>query len=114
MILKLKENREFHRAYKRGKCYSSPAVVTYIVKKRESGIRIGITTGKKIGNAVTRNRARRVITAAWREVFPCIDQTAGYDIVFVARSRTPAMKSGEVAEIIRAQLHSAGITAQQS
>ena len=55
VIVSLKENRDFRRLYTRGKSFVSPSLVTYVMKNRRSGgIRVGITTSKKIGNAVTR------------------------------------------------------------
>ena len=79
-ILTLKENRDFQRLYKRGKSGVSPILVTYILKNKTDNLRYGITTGKKIGNAVKRSRARRVIRAAFRELSPSL--RTGYDIVF--------------------------------
>ena len=63
----LKLNTEFHRVYARGKSVPSSGVVTYALKSRVrgSGCRVGITTSKKIGNAVERNRCRRIIRAAY-------------------------------------------------
>ena len=81
-ILTLKENKDFHRLYNKGKSQISPVLVTYILKNRNDNLRYGITTGKKIGNAVKRNRARRVIRAAFKECAPHLK--SGYDIVFVA------------------------------
>ena len=86
----IKENREFTRAYKRGKSFVSPALVTYVYKNRSNNLRYGITTGKKIGNAVKRTRARRVIRAAYYQLYSEI--MPGYDIVFVARGKTPFVK----------------------
>ena len=103
----LKQNWEFRRAYSRGKCYSAPGLVTYIVKKRSGNVRIGITTGKKIGNAVTRSRARRVIRAAFNSL--PVNKSVAADIVFVARTRTPAMKSTEICRIMQSHLAAAGI-----
>lgn len=42
----LKQNTEFNRAYCRGKVKASPAMVTYVLKNRGLGCRIGITTSK--------------------------------------------------------------------
>lgn len=42
-----------------------------------------LVAGKKIGGAVQRNRARRVLRAAIREVAP--RGVAGHDVVLVAR-----------------------------
>ena len=78
----LKENKDFRRLYYRGKSQASPCLVTYVGKNRLGEIRVGITSGKKIGNAVKRNRARRVIRAAFSTLEGRIN--GSYDIVFVA------------------------------
>ena len=105
-IIKLKENYSFRRAYKKGKSYVSPYFVIYAVK-RSRGIRLGITAGKKLGCAVRRNRAKRVITAAFRECLPNIP--SGYDFVIVARTRILGIKSTAAAATMRSLLKSAGI-----
>lgn len=103
----LKSNTDFRRAYGRGKAYTNPALVTYVNKNRAGICRVGITTSKKIGNAVQRNRARRVIRAAFA---PLANKTSpGYDIVFVARTKTVYKKSTEITEIMRQQLSQAGL-----
>ena len=104
--VKLKENRDFRRAYTRGRCYTSSALVTYVLKRRGNHCRIGITTSKKIGCAVARNRARRIISAAWRSVSPEVD--CGADFVFVARTRTTLLKSTDIEKVMRKQLTEAG------
>ena len=43
-------------------------LVVYVKKNRNQGLRVGITTSKKIGNAVLRNGSRRVIREAFREM----------------------------------------------
>lgn len=94
-IVKIKENRDFRRAYNRGKSYVSPFVAVYIAKNRTNRVRLGITAGKKIGNAVCRNRAKRVIYAAFGA---CKDTLPpGYDFVIVARTRILSAKSTDVA-----------------
>ena len=90
----LKENREFSFLYRRGKSLVTPVVVIYYHKNKKNNIRYGITTGKKIGNAVKRNRARRIIRAAFSEISPCIK--GRYDFVFVARGKTPYVKSRDL------------------
>jgi ribonuclease P protein component len=70
-------------------------------------VRLGITVGKKIGNAVKRNRAKRVITAAFSAVCPQI--TLGYDFVIVARTRILNVKSTEVSTYLTRLLKNAGV-----
>lgn len=96
---KLKQNSDFRRIYGRGITYVTPAFVAYAFKnRRHSGMRIGITAGKKLGGAVQRNRAKRVITAAFASVSDKIK--SGYDIVFVARTRILTLKSTEASAMM--------------
>lgn len=50
-------------------------------------IRVGFTASKKVGDAVTRNRARRRLREAVRQVMPA-HATPGRDFVVIARANT--------------------------
>lgn len=105
----LKENRDFSRLYRQGKSFVSPVLVTYVLKRRQrdGATRIGITTGKKVGNAVKRSRARRVIRASYYQLYPQVKQ--GYDIVFVARTKTAFVKSQAVQRAMTSHLQQAKV-----
>lgn len=103
----IKENRDFRRIYSRGKNLVTPVVVCYTLKNRTGLVRMGITTSKRIGNAVQRNRSRRVIRAAFRELLPRVK--SGYDFIFVARAKTPYVKSTSVQRAMEQQMRKAGI-----
>lgn len=90
----LKKNFEFRKAYGKGKSFQAPALVLYVMKNRAGICRVGITTSKKIGNAVERNRCRRVIRAAYRQLEPQIN--GNFDFVFVARGKTKYIKSTDL------------------
>ena len=105
--LSLTENTDFQRAYHRGKSCARPALVVYLNKNRVGICRVGITTSKKIGNAVERNRSRRVIRAAFRAVMP--EANGNWDIVFVARNKTKYLKSTQLETIIFNHLKQAGV-----
>ncbi len=98
----IKENHIFRRLYHRGKYQAHPLLVTYALKNRLPVNRFGITASKKIGGAVERNRAKRVIRAAYRQLEPQLP--LGWDIIFVARTRTTSVKMDEVAAVMRRQL----------
>ncbi|MEG2038825.1 MAG: ribonuclease P protein component [Oscillospiraceae bacterium] len=94
-------NKQFKRLYYRGKSTVDPLIVTYAIRNKLDYCRIGITASKKIGNAVHRNRARRIIKAAIREAnLP----KSGWDFVFVARSKTPYSKSTIILPVITKQI----------
>ena len=100
-------NKDFRTLYYRGKSQVHPALVTYVRRNRLGRPRAGITTGKKIGNAVCRNRCRRIICEAYRHLLPSIE--GGWDFVFVARGRTLSMKSTDLERVMSAQLRAAGV-----
>ena len=54
---------------------------------------------QKVGNAVTRNRARRVMRAALSEVLR--GDVGRYDIVLVARGLTPKLKSTKLVPVLK-------------
>lgn len=103
---KINKNREYKKIYNRGKSMASPVIVTYILKNKLSVVRMGITTSKKIGNAVKRNRARRVIRAAFSALKNEVKN--GCDFVFVARSKTCFVKTGDVLKDMRFHLEKLG------
>jgi ribonuclease P protein component len=86
----LTENYMFRRLYNRGKCQVQPHVAVYAAKNRSPGNRLGITASKKLGNAVQRNRARRLIAEAYRLIED--ELPSGLDIVVVARNRAVGAK----------------------
>ncbi len=108
----LNQNRDYRRIYNRGKSIVTPGVVIYISKNRNKNVRIGITATKKIGKAVQRNRARRVIKEAVRDIFPLIKN--GYDLVLVARGKTVYLKSTHIKSLLLKNLKSTGVLHENS
>ncbi len=98
----LNQNRDFRRIYHKGKTAVNPILVTYLVKTRRDENRMGITASKKIGKAYVRNRAKRLIREAYRQIEPGLP--IGLDLIFVARSRTAGAKMQQVQEVMLRQL----------
>ena len=92
----IKQNKDFRTLYYRGRSQVSPFLVTYVRRNKLGVCRVGITTGKKIGKAVQRNRCRRLIREAYRLISPTIE--GHWDIVFVARVRTAQASMQQVQE----------------
>ena len=94
----LKLNHIFRRLYAT-KGFANGYLVLYARPNRSDKNRVGITTGKKLGHAVVRNRARRRL----REVYRLNEALfkPGYDIVVVARHRCI---SGDFQKLTKAYL----------
>jgi|O1111metagenome_2_1110795.scaffolds.fasta_scaffold06551_1 ribonuclease P protein component len=94
----IKKDREFKFLFRKGNSVVTDAFVCYARESKRRVNRIGIVTGKKVGNAVKRSRARRVIREAFRLIDPLLREKTQkrYDFIFVARAKTPAMKSTQV------------------
>ena len=73
----VKENRDYNRIIKENKPFKYKDYVIYIDKKEPSIYKFGFSVGKKVGNAVTRNRVKRQIKAIvsqnhYKNDFDCI------------------------------------------
>lgn len=99
----IKNNRDFSYLFKKGESIVTYGFVCYMRPRRGGSNRLGIVTGKKVGNAVQRNRARRIIREAFRLLDPVIKEKTQkrYDFVFVARSKTPTLKMQNVHSLMK-------------
>ncbi len=89
----LKLNHIFRRLYATNG-FANGFMVLYARKNRLGANRVGITTGKKLGHAVVRNRVRRRL----REVYRLNEEKfqPGWDIVVVARSKAITAKFSDL------------------
>jgi ribonuclease P protein component len=88
---RIKKNSEFQYIFKHGKSFANRQLVIFYVKKpNQAHFRIGLSVGKKIGNAVMRNQIKRYLRQAFFELQDKIKPT--YDIIIIARQ--PAKNMG--------------------
>ena len=86
-IIAIKENYLFSKVYAKGKKASGKFVAVYALRNYKTGdTRLGITTGKKMGDAVHRSRARRLIREAFRAVSADKTWAKPFWVIVVARS----------------------------
>lgn len=81
----IKLNREFRSLYYRGGSAVSKNIVVYYRKNKRRLNRLGLTVSKKVGNAVVRNRVKRLIKENYRLREETVRE--GFDIVIVARNK---------------------------
>lgn len=87
---RLKENRDFRRVFQRGRSYASGRLVLYYYENRHESFRVGFSVSKKIGNAVIRNRLKRVLRSCFQKH---IDELRKFSIDFVVVCRKPAAEA---------------------
>jgi len=94
----VKENRDFQLLFKKGNSHVTYGFVCYYLVNNLDKNRLGLVASKKIGNAVMRNRAKRVIREAFRLAEPIFREKTDRrcDFVFVARKKTPYLKSTQI------------------
>lgn len=80
---RLTKDIEFKQLRSKGRSWANPLVVLYTLPSDQGTTRIGISASKRVGNAVKRNRAKRLIREAvrlrYKEISP------GWDLLFIAR-----------------------------
>jgi ribonuclease P protein component len=74
-------------------------------------IRVGVAAGRSLGNAVNRNRAKRLLRAAIHPLLP--DITPGVDLALIARKPILNVKSPQVQEALTKGLQKAKLLKKQ-
>ena len=81
---RLTSSLDYKRVRRLGKSYAHPLLVVIILPAQDkNSLRIGITTGRSVGKAVDRNRAKRRLKALIDSYLPLIQ--SGWDIIIIAR-----------------------------
>lgn len=102
---RLSRSRDFETVYRRGQSASTRHLVLHWFPRdedAEGSPRLGLAVPRSVGSAVVRNRVKRLLREAWRDVLDVVP--AGHDYVLAARPgfAEPAEKRGRewlVAEI---------------
>ena len=80
---RLSKRYEFRRVQLSGRRIHTPHFLIVVQPNSHENTRLGITVTKKVGNAVQRNRIKRVVREVFRRnrsLFP-----PGHDVVFIAK-----------------------------
>lgn len=103
----LRRDSDFNAIYKKGKSVGDKFVVIFSKKNNLPYNRTAFLASKKVGNAVARNRARRLMKESYRSL--CDQFVTGYDIIFIARNTINNSKCADVKKSIEAATKRAGI-----
>jgi len=113
-VERLRKRSEFLAVAAANRRWSMPGLVLQArtalsgASDQRGKLRIGFTATKKVGNAVSRNRARRRLRAALHDVLKSMD-AAPADLVLVARQGTLTRPYPELKSDLRNALLRLGI-----
>ena len=115
----IKENHLYVKAYRKGDRFVGKCVAVYVLRdyaakrlckenpQKQFVNRVGLSVTKKIGGAVERNRAKRIIRAAY-DVYKN-DLRRGYLIVISARDAINGQKSTDIEKELYAAFSKLGL-----
>ena len=107
----LKKNKEFRYVVSRGRSYQSPNMVLICAKSR-AGVKVGFSVSSKLGNAVVRNRTKRIMRGGLTPLMPALVQERFY--FFIARRGLIGKTSTFCYEEMRGLLQKAGLLNEES
>lgn len=100
-------SEDLKRVRRSGRSYAHPLLVLYFLHSDEPGVQVGVSAGLAVGNAVRRNRAKRLIRAALHEFLPRTLQ--GSQLVIIARSPMSQATLLEIREALLGLMDRAGL-----
>lgn len=106
---RLTDGSDFARVRSEGRSWSNPLLVLCVARNGLQVTRLGFSVSRRIGNAVTRNRVKRLIREAVRLQYDVIEP--GWDVVLIARRPIVGADFAEVRQavndlVVRARLYS--------
>lgn len=108
-----KDNRllkaaDFQATYKQGRYAVARQMVLYYQKNALDKVRVGFVASKKVGPSHARNRCKRLLREAMRQLLPTVPP--GYDLILVARPPLAAQGFQDVLREMAKLLRKAELT----
>ncbi|MCX7680713.1 MAG: ribonuclease P protein component [Anaerolineae bacterium] len=110
--LRLRKVNDVRRVYHEGRAWAHTLLVLIARPNGLTLTRVGVTASRKLGSAVVRNRAKRLLREAARRLYP--HMAAGWDVMLVARPPITTVKEQQVEEALMSLLRQSGLSAEQS
>lgn len=86
----VKNSSEFKKITRTGKKFTTPFFICF--KLQSTGLKLGVVASKKVGCAVERNKAKRVLRNAFTDIY----KSSGTTIVLIAKHQILTAKYSEI------------------
>ena len=104
--MRLRRAQDFQRVWNEGRSWAHSLFILWAVPSSTAqGARLGLVASRKVGNAVARNRARRLLREAARHLYGHLP--AGWDIILLARRSILKVKEPQVERALKEMLQRA-------
>ena len=103
----LSRPKDFRALQGDGTVRSHPLLAARFLKTDLEMTRIGLSTGRRLGGAVVRNRIRRRLREVLRVMAPSFQP--GWDVLIIARPAVVEASHDEMAEAVRRLLQRGGV-----
>ncbi len=104
---RLNRSTDFKRVRREGRTYAHPLIVLIALPNDDQRVRIGVAAGRSIGNAVVRNRSKRLLRASMQGLLSEIKP--GWNIVLMARQPMIVANYSDVREAVYGLLRRAHV-----
>lgn len=104
----IKEHHLYNKAFQKGARFVTKTVAVYVLRdyaakrlmlanpEKQYFNRVGLSVGKRLGGAVVRNRAKRLLREAYRQIKAEHGMKGGYLVILAARDEIRGKKTADV------------------
>lgn len=109
--VRLRRPADFERVRQEGRSWAHSLLVLVALRNDIEYTRVGVTASRRVGQAVARNRAKRLLREAARHLYPHV--LPGWDLLLIARPKILKVKEPQVRRALSQLMERAHLFAEE-